>query len=255
MDQVKIGKFIATMRKEKGLTQKQLADRLNVTDKTISKWETGCRLPDASILPELGSVLEIDMNELLAGEKFSSENYVEKSENNIVGLVSVLDEIDKKNKSRNVGTIIGILLVGLSFLYLFYASLQIGKVMDIFDWPTLCYLLGVKFMILSISGGFYDYVNAWRVVLLAKKLSDKEINLSLQAVKYVDALTFTLGGLISMLSLFSLLNYMEDTSFIYPALAQIALIFFYVAVMKTVYVIVIYRLKHIMHVRQRGQEG
>ena len=55
--------------------------------------------------------------------------------------------------------------------------------MDIFDWPTLCYLLGVKFMILSISGGFYDYVNAWRVVLLAKKLSDKEINLSLQAVR------------------------------------------------------------------------
>lgn len=53
MDQVKVGKFISDMRKKQGMTQKQLAERLSVTDKTVSKWETGYRLPDASILPEM----------------------------------------------------------------------------------------------------------------------------------------------------------------------------------------------------------
>ena len=70
MDQAKIGRFISDMRKKQGLTQKQLADQLNVTDKTVSKWENGYRLPDASLLLELGSALEVDINELLAGEEF-----------------------------------------------------------------------------------------------------------------------------------------------------------------------------------------
>ena len=66
MDQIKIGKFIAGMRKKQGLSQKQLAERIDVTDKTISKWETGTRLPDASILLKLSSELQINVNELLA---------------------------------------------------------------------------------------------------------------------------------------------------------------------------------------------
>ena len=102
MDQIKIGKFIADMRKAQGMTQKQLADLLSVTDKTISKWETGNRLPDASILLKLSSVLRVDVNELLAGEKFlsqefSSQEYMQKSESNIVGLVRKLNDIDRKS--------------------------------------------------------------------------------------------------------------------------------------------------------------
>ena len=73
MDQVKIGKFIAAMRKKQGLSQKQLAERIDVTDKTISKWETGNRMPDASILLKLSFELQINVNELLAGEQFSQE--------------------------------------------------------------------------------------------------------------------------------------------------------------------------------------
>ena len=98
MDQIKIGKFIADMRKKKGLTQKQLAELLNVTDKTVSKWETGHHLPDALLLQELSFVLKVDIDELLAGEEFSSkeissEEYMKKSENNILGLVNELNEI------------------------------------------------------------------------------------------------------------------------------------------------------------------
>ena len=90
MDQAKIGKFISDRRKKQGLTQKQLADQLNVTDKTVSKWENGYRLPDASLLLELASALEVDINELLAGEEFlpkelPPEEYAKKTESNIVG--------------------------------------------------------------------------------------------------------------------------------------------------------------------------
>ena len=71
MDQVKIGKFIAECRKEKNLTQMQLAEKLNITDRAISKWECGKAMPDTSIMLELCDILGINVNELLCGEKIS----------------------------------------------------------------------------------------------------------------------------------------------------------------------------------------
>ena len=74
MDQEKIGKFIAYLRKENNMTQQELADRLNVTDRAVSNWENGRRLPDYSLLKELCDILSISINELFAGEKISIEN-------------------------------------------------------------------------------------------------------------------------------------------------------------------------------------
>ena len=155
------------------MTQKQLAEQLNVTDKTVSKWETGYRLPDAAILLELSSVLKVDINELLAGEEFlpkelSPEEYEKKAERSIVGLVSELNEIDKRSKSKSIGTIAGISLIGLALLLLFTSSLREGRFFDIIDMPTLIYLLGLKFSVLSISGWFHDYLNVWKACLLGK---------------------------------------------------------------------------------------
>ncbi len=248
MDQIKIGKFIASQRKSQALTQRQLADRLHVTDKTISKWETGHRLPDASVLLELSSVLEVDINELLAGEKFlsgefSSEEYMKKSESNLVGLVNELNEIDKKSRSRRMGMMAGVFLVGLALFYLFASSLRMGRLLDIFDLPTLSYLLGLKFMILSMSGWFYDYLNAWKACILQKDLSDQALRLARQAVKYAKALTWTLGCLISFLGFFSLMNYMEDPHFLWPSLAQGILPLLYTTMENTLYVIFEYRIK------------
>lgn len=139
MDQMKIGKFIASMRKKQGLSQKQLAERIDVTDKTISKWETGNRLPDASILLRLSQELQIDVNELLAGEAFSSEEfsaeeYVQKSESNLVELVDRLNENEKKRKGRGIGTAAGILCIAFAFAGVLESSLPMGKVSDIFDF-------------------------------------------------------------------------------------------------------------------------
>lgn len=96
MEQAKIGAFIAEMRKSKKLTQKQLAEQLNISDKTISKWECGKGLPEVSLMLPLCEILEINVNELLSGEKLSMENYHEKAEENMMNLLEEKTESKKK---------------------------------------------------------------------------------------------------------------------------------------------------------------
>ena len=95
MDQEAIGKFIAVCRKEKGLTQMQLAEKLNITNRAVSKWETGKSCPDTSIMLELCDILGITVNELLSGERISMENYQKKAEENLVELQQKKDKAQK----------------------------------------------------------------------------------------------------------------------------------------------------------------
>ena len=74
MDQIKIGKFISECRKKENLTQAQLAEKLNITDRAVSKWENGKAMPDSSIMLELCNILGISVNELLRGEEINMEN-------------------------------------------------------------------------------------------------------------------------------------------------------------------------------------
>lgn len=96
MNQIKIGKFIASERKRRGYTQRQLADILGITDKTISKWECGNGFPDVSLLLPLCKELDISVNELMTGERVSEEEYHKKAEENIVNLVKEAQENKKK---------------------------------------------------------------------------------------------------------------------------------------------------------------
>ena len=88
MNQEIIGKFIAECRKEKNMTQQELADKLGVTDRAISHWENGRRLPDYSLLKELCDTLSISINELFSGEKISNEDYMKKAEENMNILIT-----------------------------------------------------------------------------------------------------------------------------------------------------------------------
>lgn len=96
MDQLKIGKFIAECRKQQNLTQMQLAEKLIITDKAISKWERGIAMPDSSIMLELCDILKISVNELLRGEKISMENSKEKNEQLLLDMTK---ELEQKNKT------------------------------------------------------------------------------------------------------------------------------------------------------------
>ena len=96
MDQFKIGRFIAECRKQKQLTQLQLADKLDITDKAISKWERGIAMPDTSIMLELCDILCISVNELLNGEMINMENSNEKNEQLLLDMAK---ELETKNKT------------------------------------------------------------------------------------------------------------------------------------------------------------
>lgn len=96
MNQSKIGRFIASLRKEQGLTQRQLADTLNISDKTVSKWETGNGMPEVSLMLPLCETLGITVNELLCGERLTDSDYKQKAEEIIMDLVRERAESKKK---------------------------------------------------------------------------------------------------------------------------------------------------------------
>ena len=109
MDQIKIGRFIAATRKEQNFTQRQLAEKLNISDKTVSKWECGNGLPEVSLMLLLCDALKINVNELLSGERLSDDNYHEKAEENVMDLIREKEESKKK-------IILSAMIAGLSII-------------------------------------------------------------------------------------------------------------------------------------------
>ena len=125
MNQIKIGKFIAECRKNANLTQMQLAEKMGITDKAISKWERGIAMPDSSIMLELCDVLKINVNELLSGEKISMENNNQKNEQLLLDMAK---EVEQKNKTiwTTMWVIMGVSMIAL-FAGLFIAAFFIPE--------------------------------------------------------------------------------------------------------------------------------
>ena len=120
MDQIKIGRFIAVRRKRANLTQLQLADRLGITDKAVSKWERGITMPDTSIMLELCDVLSLSVNDLLCGEVVTMDNYNKELENNLLEMIKLKEQADKRLLSVEV--FIGITATVVLFALVLLAS-------------------------------------------------------------------------------------------------------------------------------------
>ena len=143
MDQIKIGKFILNCRKEKGLTQEQLAEKLGVTSKSISRWENGNTMPDYSLLKDLCNELDINVNELLSGEKIKGNDYMNKSEEN---LIKLRKQIDKRKKVLTIISYVFIGIIIVAFILnmveiVYFLMIDIGILLDIhFYIVVLLYL-------------------------------------------------------------------------------------------------------------------
>lgn len=111
MDQIRIGKFIAESRKSMNLTQRQLADTLSISDKTVSKWECGKGLPEVSLMLPLCAALDITVNDLLSGEKVSSTDYQKKAEGNMMNLMKENEENRKRMALSIINGVITIIAV------------------------------------------------------------------------------------------------------------------------------------------------
>ena len=104
MNQIKIGKFIAECRKKNNLTQMQLAEKLNITDRAISKWENGKGMPDSSIMLDLCNELKISVNELLCGEFIEMNNYNEVAEKMLLEMAQYVPKYSQVYFAMHSGT-------------------------------------------------------------------------------------------------------------------------------------------------------
>lgn len=158
MDQVKIGKFIAECRKKNNLTQLQLAEKLNITDRAISKWENGKSMPDSSIMLDLCKELKISVNELLNGEMINMNEYGKKTEELLVELAKT-DELKNKKLLVSMWTILissTIFYIGIMLLavWLLEKGTRLGIIITL---ATLIYIVvcfvGLKF---ELEAGYYE---------------------------------------------------------------------------------------------------
>ena len=146
MDQVKIGKFIAECRKKENLTQLQLAEKLNITDRAVSKWETGKSLPDSSIMLDLCAVLKISVNDLLSGEVVTMEHYDKELENNLLEMVKAKEQADKRLLSLEV-------FVGITVTVILFVLIAVAAFLQMADWLRVT-LIALGFVIF-LAGCFY----------------------------------------------------------------------------------------------------
>ena len=146
MNQVEIGKFIKEMRKEKGITQSELADKLLISNKTVSKWETGNGLPEVSLMMPLCEILGVSVNELLSAQKLDEKEYRKKAEDNIMSLVNE----KKKNKRLLILTaIVGVCAMLACLTILVVSSYMAEEYIIASPWVTYL-LLGVGMALLLV---------------------------------------------------------------------------------------------------------
>ncbi len=119
MNQEKIGKFILELRKEKNMTQQELADKIGVTDRAISKWENGRGMPDLSLMRPLCEELGISINELISGERLNKKEYQEKSEENIINTINYTNKKINRTKNTFIVVILIILVIIVMFITMF----------------------------------------------------------------------------------------------------------------------------------------
>ncbi|MBP3378976.1 MAG: helix-turn-helix domain-containing protein [Clostridia bacterium] len=146
MDQIKIGCFIAERRKMKKLTQMQLAEMLNITDRAISKWECGKAMPDSSIMLELCGILDITVNDLLSGEVVTVENYSKEMENKLIEMVKQKEEADKRLLVLEV-------FIGITVTVVLFALIFVAAFVEMQTWLRVSLI--VFGFALFLAGCFY----------------------------------------------------------------------------------------------------
>ena len=146
MDQGKIGKLIAACRKKQNLTQMQLAEILGITDRAVSKWETGKTMPDASIMLQLCDTLKITVNDLLCGEVVTMENYDKEMEKKLLDMVKQKQQADKRLLRAEV-------FVGITATAILFTLIAVAALVTMEVWLRIGLI--VLGFVLFLAGCFY----------------------------------------------------------------------------------------------------
>lgn len=162
MNQIKIDRFIADVRKEHGWTQSKLAEDIGVSDKTISKWECGKGLPEISVLMPLCEVLGINVNELLSGERLSEDDYSQKAEVNMMELIKETEETKKKNKNSLMTMVLAV--TAIIFIVVVSVSVSGVNIGVFLDFPSLFVLFVATALFVVAAGRWKDFWRCWGIV-------------------------------------------------------------------------------------------
>lgn len=206
MDQIKIGKFIADMRKEQNLTQIDLAEKLGISNKTISKWECGNGMPDYAVMENLCEILKINVNELLSGERLPSKDYNKKAEENIMSLIQDSSENYKREKSDMILTLLGIIALLFFVILTIVMWGGIAAIGNFIDIPTFTYMSAITVLVLALAGLLKDFGKAFSIAIKKEKnITIQQIRKSMLAVKtatltvnVASGLSFFIGLIISL---------------------------------------------------------
>lgn len=261
MDQIKIGKFIAQKRKERELTQLQFAELVGVSNKTVSKWETGLRMPDVAIIQEVCDVLKISVNELLAGEELTEKEFIQKTEDNIIGLVQELDKINETKTSKGLGILCGILIIIINGTFgrayqqaiIFDKSFNF-KFSIFFDGPTLFYILGMFFLMLGVTGAFTRYIDGYKCWLNIKKYSENEMNKIICTLEYANKLILLIGLFVMLMNIIALCTSIGNTEAIGPFLSAVVLSIVYTVLIEFIQNQVMYKCRLAMLEKMRNKD-
>ena len=198
MNQTEIGKFIAKCRKEKKLTQAQLAEKLNITDRAVSKWEMGKNMPDTSIMLELCEILGITVNELLSGEKIDMENY-EKYEKKVDENLIALKRKDENNMTKNV-------IISILFSITLLTGIMVCLICNIAISGNLTWSL------IPVSSIVFAWVISFPSIILGKRgIIISLISLSVFIIPYL----FLLSSFLKVKEIFSIGTVMAVISIIF----------------------------------------
>lgn len=157
MDQIRIGRFIAETRKAKNMTQKQLAETLSISDKTVSKWECGKGLPEVSLMLPLCDALDITVNDLLSGAKISQTNYQEKAEENMMNLMKENEENKKRMALSVICGIITIIAVCSLVVIAAYIEMPTAARAGVIAFSVVTAAVGiVAAAMLEHKAGYYE---------------------------------------------------------------------------------------------------
>lgn len=185
MNQIKIGKFIAECRKKNNLTQMQLAEKLNITDRAISKWENGKGMPDSSIMLDLCNELKISVNELLCGELIEMNNYNEVAEKMLLEMAQKEEMQNKKLMmyENMIGFSSTISFLILIFVTSFLVENNIAKIV-LFILAFVLLIIGVSFALKIEIRALELYAYNLEYMLDGEKSSDDERQKKIAMLKY-----------------------------------------------------------------------
>lgn len=154
MNQELIGKFIAKCRKKHNLTQEQLAEKLNITSKAVSKWECGKSLPDASIMLKLCNILKISVNDLLSGKKIDNNNYINNAEENLLLLTKEIEH--RKNILRIIQRLLLLFAIILFISNMIFNSIY-GDNWDRKDILYITYIIMSLNFVIAVITSFLNF--------------------------------------------------------------------------------------------------